>query len=835
MLEILMIYLGIVENNTGIEKKIYLKYKYDSINDMANMRMDFQKKNISLSNSHIVKSEEKNKELVEFINKPVLVDIDDYYSDNNVREILEINQDKYIRIIKYDNEWTDYIYSKDGENIVFNQKIIIDKGDSYYGPFKAELIETGKDYTNKLTYKFKIQIINSQKILKKKVNKNYIINILTGKNIDSKNDYTSYFWKEDHCFDNNAQDFIYKSKNPFNVLIEIDKKIPADNTFDNNSNCDQTEKSKEGIIEKKLQDDDEIKIKKPEKYLTSVEKKLIEIGKNAYSKNSDRIVPLVINARIEFKKIEEKIEEKKEERKLLEREIVDLKKTIGNFAPEMIKIEEARNELKGQEKLKLILIPEVEHLKKERDELKDFNSNLDNKINEKQKFYDEELCPKIINKEIEWEKLYKDCDVLANKVNINTEFYKAIQEQLEKYKNDKTSFFNELENSKMIEEFKEQILNIKPCEEKCEEEINYEVKESFDEYKEQLNTVIINSGREYDIDFLMNVLICITQNFITVFAGNPGTGKTSFCQLLAKSMGIYNTERYVEVSVEKGWTSPSDLIGYYNSITKEINSNNIAIVKALNILNKEYDNEGFHYPPLVMMLDEANLSPIEYYWSSFNNIADKILKNDEKNFIEMRGDKIYNIPKHFRFLATINYDNTTEMLSPRFIDRAWIIRMPDSDINILSDDIWDKSINAENVVSYNCLIDSLFAKENNSLDKECKMEYDKNLILLEKIIKKFEELGHNVSPRVITKIKNYIKVAIQIFNKKERALDYAVAQKLLININGYGDDYLKIIGNTNKSGLCKLFSDNKLTESIMILDKIINKGKTDQSYSYFGV
>ena len=41
--------------------------------------------------------------------------------------------------------------------------------------------------------------------------------------------------------------------------------------------------------------------------------------------------------------------------------------------------------------------------------------------------------------------------------------------------------------------------------------------------------------------------------------------------------------------------------------------------------------------------------------------------------------------EYVRFIATVNFDHTTEELSPRFLDRSWIITL-DSDNDAFDDD-----------------------------------------------------------------------------------------------------------------------------------------------------
>ena len=89
-----------------------------------------------------------------------------------------------------------------------------------------------------------------------------------------------------------------------------------------------------------------------------------------------------------------------------------------------------------------------------------------------------------------------------------------------------------------------------------------------------------------------NYLICITQGFITTFAGEPGTGKTSLCNILAKALGLMADapqKRFVDISVERGWASHKDFIGYYNPLSKEMERSNGDVFEAFERMDAECD------------------------------------------------------------------------------------------------------------------------------------------------------------------------------------------------------------------------------------------------------
>lgn len=350
---------------------------------------------------------------------------------------------------------------------------------------------------------------------------------------------------------------------------------------------------------------------------------------------------------------------------------------------------------------------------------------------------------------------------------------------------------------------------------------NYRVDEEANQYKNisdemsnipcqeiDKNTLIdtlvegVQQFRNYKKNDILNMYICLSQSFITVFSGEPGTGKTSICNILADSLGLnkfgstnnISKNRYVPVSVERGWSSKRDLIGYFNPLTKKYDRSNAKIYDGLMILNEENKKSRF---PYLILLDEANLSPMEYYWADFMRAADSF---ESDTFINIGLDKDIYIPKTLHFLATINNDQTTEQLSPRLIDRAWIVKLPTNCGIKESTKTVDECF--KNSVLWEDIEKTFVRSESNEMSLKA---------VAEEIYKLFNEHHLTVSPRIQQSIKNYVCVAQEIMEdeygitKKQKALDFAIVQKLLPKINGYYNNYERLF-----SSLTQICDENGL-------------------------
>lgn len=306
-------------------------------------------------------------------------------------------------------------------------------------------------------------------------------------------------------------------------------------------------------------------------------------------------------------------------------------------------------------------------------------------------------------------------------------------------------------------------------------------------------------NRNLSYNEVANYLICLTQGFITTIAGEPGTGKTSLCNLLAHALGLVpdsQDTRFIEVSVERGWTSLKDLIGYYNPLTKRMEKSNAEVFDAFVRLNKEaqFGPDGGAYDPskiapYLILLDEANLSPIEHYWAAFFRNCD--FNSNNRRSINLGGNATWLLPEHLRFLATVNFDHTTEELSSRFLDRSWVITLEPTSIQLDAEDNIPEQ--APSMISFAHLQQAFNPYISDKLE-EALMDKWQNI----QNIFASDKCALPIRPRNLMMVYNYCLAAQQCMqrntpNTKYAPLDYAVAQKILPTINGTGERYKLLV------------------------------------------
>ena len=234
-------------------------------------------------------------------------------------------------------------------------------------------------------------------------------------------------------------------------------------------------------------------------------------------------------------------------------------------------------------------------------------------------------------------------------------------------------------------------------------------------------------GLTYRKEILESIHWGLHTNQLILLTGSPGTGKTSLIRALPKCFGW---EDSAIIPVQANWTDKSDLLGYYNPLEKNYMST--PFLDALLKFCRKAESGG----TFIICLDEMNLAHVEHYFAEFLSVlqSDRVIRLysnelrrdiyrelkynaiihsaddteinfDERRFMNMNLEErryylqlcrmanmffkypaTFEIPENIKFFGTLNQDATTLDISPKVLDRAFVIRVEKSDCEIKFDE-----------------------------------------------------------------------------------------------------------------------------------------------------
>lgn len=492
-------------------------------------------------------------------------------------------------------------------------------------------------------------------------------------------------------------------------------------------------------------------------------------------------------------------------------------------------LESLKNESKNAAEAK---IDENIHQKKlDLDKLnEDLKIVLKDKL-EAESLYEARIRVKILteDKEKEVEKLEEKISAYRTTIETQKELFENKQNMSQVISQTKLiqNIFEESQKKPIVIE--DEVSKFKPT---AIENIYYNSLDNLDNRSDYIKLIQnnINSFKERNLSFdeTANLTITLLQNYITIFSGPPGVGKTSTVNNLGKALGLFNSEsksdNFLNIAVGRGWTTTQDFLGYYNSLRDSFQPSKTGLYQFLkaNISNEEFLK--------IVLLDEANLSSIEHYWSDFLSICDDF---DQNKFIDLgtpdSESRFLSLPPSLRFIGTINNDSTVEPLSDRFLDRAAIITLNNDQIN----NNYNISDFLNGAIPYDTLKDSFMVNRiDNDIDN---VDFSINIDIIRNVISEFKSDNIkggqvHISSRKVNAIKNYLKIASDIgFENHIAPADYAISQHILPKIKGHGQS-LKI----RLENVLKILKDNDLKNSQKILTNILNNGNSfTNSFDFF--
>ena len=284
----------------------------------------------------------------------------------------------------------------------------------------------------------------------------------------------------------------------------------------------------------------------------------------------------------------------------------------------------------------------------------------------------------------------------------------------------------------------------------------------------------------YELDTIRYFISGLAATKFMILEGLSGTGKSSLPRYFAK---FINSE-YLFVPVQATWRDKTSLIGYFNDFSK-VYSETEFLTK---LYEANYNPDKIH----VFVLDEMNISRVEYYFADFLSVLE--YPEDERRLKIMQlpygfvppaklEEGYLQIPANVYFVGTANKDDSTFTITDKVYDRAITIDFDNRN------DAFEVTGNSDKVtISYSHL-KGLFDKALGNIDYQMtRADFEKLEVITNYIYDKFDITFGN---RILTQINNVVPVFVACGGKKEDALDFLLSRKVISKIEGRFEDYVK--------------------------------------------
>lgn len=161
---------------------------------------------------------------------------------------------------------------------------------------------------------------------------------------------------------------------------------------------------------------------------------------------------------------------------------------------------------------------------------------------------------------------------------------------------------------------------------------------------------------------------------LSILQGMSGTGKTSLPKIFSEA--IFGNCEIIEV--ESSWKDKNELLGYYNEFSMKYTPKKFTLALYKAALNQEVIT--------FILLDEMNLSRIEYYFSDFLSLMEneedkreiklinielhRKVDNQTIDYLALDHKNTLKVPPNVWFIGTANRDESTFVISDKVYDRS---------------------------------------------------------------------------------------------------------------------------------------------------------------------
>ncbi len=290
-----------------------------------------------------------------------------------------------------------------------------------------------------------------------------------------------------------------------------------------------------------------------------------------------------------------------------------------------------------------------------------------------------------------------------------------------------------------------------------------------------------NSGLIYKKELLSRFVASLLTKPFLILTGLSGSGKTKLAQSFAQWI-CENEDQYKIIPVGADWTNREPLLGFPNALEpgKYVKPDS----GALDLIIKAKESPEI---PFFLILDEMNLSIVERYFADFLSVMEskEFIPLYPPNSIDNGVPAQLYLPSNLFIIGTVNIDETTNMFSPKVLDRSNTIefRVDENEMESFLKNI--KDVDMQNLLSKGASMANSFLEMSNKKTFELDDIEDINSALV-KFFGELKKIGAEFGYRTASEILRLINQLNEVddgltLNEK---IDIAIIQKLLPKLHG---------------------------------------------------
>ncbi len=316
----------------------------------------------------------------------------------------------------------------------------------------------------------------------------------------------------------------------------------------------------------------------------------------------------------------------------------------------------------------------------------------------------------------------------------------------------------------------------------------------------------------FDIDTIRFFIAGLATSHFMILEGLSGTGKSSLPRYFAR----FTNSNLQFVAVQATYRDKSSLLGYFNEFSKTYSETDFL----LSLYGANYNPDRLYF----FVLDEMNISRVEYYFADFLSILEypesewKLrLMHLPYDFIPPAklDDGIIQIPNNSYFIGTANKDDSTFTITNKVYDRAITIDFDERNIP------FEVKEDVNEIVLSKTKFASLVNDARSDMVKHLNVDdYDKFNSITNYINEEFDLTFGN---RVLNQIEELVPVYVACGGTKETALDFLLSHKIISKLEGRFEDYVKDGLKSLDSLIVKTYGKDVFVRSQKLINSLIRK------------